>query len=120
MTFSKEDQAAWENSEVMRELEKLADDVLNPSPEAYQPISIDEKSWEEEDWVDEKKLTDAASELLGNENSFEEELKSAYNNRLCLQLEKIAEWLEDKNNIKAAYKVERSIQKIKALLQEEK
>lgn len=120
MTFSKEDLAAWENSEVMQEFAKLAGDLLNPSPEPYQPIVIDEKSWEEEDWANEKKLVDAAGELLGDNSTFEEELKSAYNNRLCFQLRKIAEWLEDKNNIKAAYKVERAIQNIQTLLQEGK
>jgi hypothetical protein len=121
MTFSKEDQAAWENSEVMREFEKFADDVLNPTAEAYQPIATEGKTWEEEDWSDEKKLIDAADELLGkDDSSFEEELHVAYNKKLIYGLEKLAEELVSKSNIKAAYRVERTAQKLKALLREEK
>jgi len=121
MTFSKEDQAAWENSEIMQEFERFADDVLNPPAEAYQPISIEgQKTWEEEDWSDEKKLIDAADELLNaNDNSFEEELCVAYNKKLLYGLEKLAEQLADKSNIKAAYRVERAVQELKALLREE-
>jgi len=118
MTFSREDRAIWEKSEVMQELEKFADDVLNPSAEAYQPITTDENKWEEEDWSDEKKLVDAADELL--DNSFEKEMIVANNNRLIYGLEKIAEQLADLSNIKAAYRVERTIQELKALLLEVK
>lgn len=121
MTFSKEDMAAWENSEVMRELEKIAEDVFSPSAEVYQPIKEDQ-SWEEEDWSDEQKITDAASELLNelDDNTIYDELREANNIRLLYKLEKIGEELVDKSNIKAAYRVERSIQEIKALLREEK
>lgn len=121
MTFSREDRAVWEKSEVMQELEKLADEVLSPPAEAYQPIATEEeKSWEDEDWSDEEKLADAATEMLENDDSFEKELRVAYNNRLLSRLEKIAEQLADQSNIKAAYRVERTIQELKALLREEK
>lgn len=122
MTFSKEDRAAWENSTIMQEFEKFADDVLNPPAEAYQPIAIEgQKTWEEEDWSDEQKLIDAADELLGKGNdSFEEELHIAYNKKLLYRLEKLAEQLADKSNIKAAYRVERTVQELKTLLREEK
>ena len=120
MTFSKEDRVVWERSEVMQELEKLADDVLNPSAEAYQPIVMGEqKAWEEEDWSDEDRLVDAADKLL-NEDSFEKELHVAYNERLISRLEKLAEQLADQSNIKAAYRVERTVQELKALLREDK
>lgn len=121
MTFSKEDRAAWENSEIMQEFEKLAEDVLNPPAEAYQPIpEKEEKAWEEEDWSDEQKLVDAAEELSNqDDDSFEKELRVAYNERLLSRLEKIAEQLADKSNIKAAYRVERTIQELKTLMREE-
>jgi hypothetical protein len=120
MTFSKEDRAAWDNSEIMQEFEKFADDVLNPPLESYQPISIEgHKTWEEEDWSDEQKLVDAADELLSADDSFEEEMCVAQNKRLLYRLEKLAEQLADKSNIKAAYRVERTVQELKALLREE-
>lgn len=121
MTFSKEDRAAWENSEIMQEFEKLAEDVLNPPAEAYQPIpEKEEKVWEEEDWSDEQKLVDTAEELSNqDDDSFEKELRVAYNERLLSRLEKIAEQLADKSNIKAAYRVERTIQELKTLMREE-
>jgi hypothetical protein len=121
MTFSKEDHAAWENSEIMQELEKLAEDVFSPPAEAYQPIvEKEQKVWEEEDWSDEQKLIDAADELVNeNDDSFEKELRVAYNQRLLSRLEKLAQQLADKANIKAAYRVERAIEELKALLREE-
>jgi hypothetical protein len=117
MTFSREDHAAWENSEIMQELEKLADDVLNPPAEPYQPI---EQAWEDED-DDEQKLIDAADALLNeDDDAFEREMRVAHNERLISRLEKLAEWLADKQNKKAAYRVERTVQELKALLREEK
>lgn len=118
MTFSKEDRAAWNDSEVMQELEKLAD-LMDPPTEAYQPVEVNPDSWEDENWSDEEKLVDAADELI-NPNSFEKEMRIAYNNRLIFKLEKIAEHLADKSNIKAAYRVETAIQKLRVLLREEK
>jgi hypothetical protein len=58
MAFSKEDKSAWESSEVMRELEKYAEEVLNgPPPEAFQPIKTakdpGKNLWEEEAWEEE-------------------------------------------------------------------
>ena len=47
MSFSHEDKSAWISSEVMREFEKIAEDIdlLNGLPEeAYSPIGMDEKN----------------------------------------------------------------------------
>lgn len=118
MTFSKEDRAAWEDSKIMKELEKFADEILHPSNKAYEPIEEVRKDWEEENLTDEEKLVDAAEQLL-KENSFEEELRIAYNNQLIYKLEKLAEDLADKSNTKAAYRIERTIQELKALMRED-
>lgn len=107
MTFSKEDNAAWESSEVMSELEKFADEILNPSPEPYLPV--EEESWEDE----EEQKVDEKVELS---DDVEEDLCLA--NDLIDNLKKIAEQLADKSNIKAAYRVERTIQELKDLLEE--
>ena len=70
MSFSHEDKSAWISSEVMREFEKIAEDIdlLNGLPEeAYSPIGMDEKN--EEEWEEESDLEtavgDAAGELVG-------------------------------------------------------
>ena len=118
MTFSKEDKAAWLNSEVMRELEKLGEEVLSgPPAEAYQPIGeIEDKGWEDESPED--RLANAAEEF--NEPSLKEELVIAYNKSLLNGIEKVAHRLSDMANIKAAYRVEQSLKEIKALLRKEK
>ncbi len=102
----------------MQEFEKLADEVLSPSAEPYQPIETkEEKSWEEENLSDEQKLIDAADELLNeDDDSFEKEMHIAYHQRLISGLEKLAEQLADQSKIKAAYRVERAVQELKALL----
>lgn len=105
MTFSKEDNAAWENSEVMKELEKFADEILNPSPEPYLPIE-EEKTWEEE----EEPIVE-----LSNDKEMEEDMCLA--NELISNLKKLAEQLADNHNIKSAYRVERTIQELKDMLE---
>jgi len=130
MSFSKEDTAAWKDSEVMRELEKLAIDTDLLETE-------EEPSWEDES--DEEKLTDAVEEFSGPEEELQEttselpetepketsdedlvtELLATYNKNLLYNIEKLSHILADKTNIKAAYKVERTIQNIKALLEDE-
>ena len=125
MTFSKEDTAAWMNSEVMQELEKIAAvGGLDVSEEAFQPIE-EETLWEEED--DTEKLVDAVEEFQkGDEESDEDvatkdpvdELLAAHQKNLVGAIEKLSWQLADKSKIKAAYKVERVLQNIKALMEE--
>lgn len=112
MTFSKEDKSAWSNSEVMLELEKLAkeNDLLSePSKELYEPIEIeDNDKWEDEDLEDFKK---ALSDF--EEPSFEKELHIAYDKKLFSTLEKIASDFANKSNIKVAYRIESTLNKLK-------
>lgn len=120
MTFSKEDKAAWLNSEIMQELEKLAEDVLNgPPSEAFQPIEnvAAAETWEDEDL--EEKITEAVEEFEQPTVPIKEEFVIAYNQRLLTNIEKIAHRLSDQRNITAAYRVERSLRQLKALLREE-
>jgi len=119
MTFSKEDKAAWLDSEVMRELENFSADVLNgPPAEAFQPITAGEKVWEEED-LQEQLITAVDEFNKPEEPSFKEELHVAYNKSLFRSLEKVAHNLSNKSNIKAVYRVERSLNELKVLLREE-
>jgi hypothetical protein len=118
MTFSKEDKAAWLDSEVMRELEKFGKDVLNgPPPEAFRPLERKAEAWEDEDL--EGKLAEAVEEFEKPVASVEEEFVAAYNRSLLKNIEKVAHRLSDKANIKAAYRVERSLKELKVLLREE-
>ncbi len=120
MPFSKEDKAAWLDSEVMRELENFSADVLNGPPvEAFQPITAGEKVWEEED-LQEQLITTVDEFNEPKEPSLEEELRIAYNKSLFKNLEKVAHSLSDKSNIKAVYRIERSLNELKVLLREEK
>lgn len=123
MTFSKEDKAAWMNSEVMHELEKIAlEGGLDVPEEAFEPIE-EEKTWEDED--DTAKLIDAVEEFRkGDEGEEtmkepeEEELLVAYHRKLTDAIEKLAWRLADESKTAAAYKVERTLQNIKALMEE--
>lgn len=112
MTFSKEDRAAWADSEIMKEFEKIAkeNDILNgPPSEAYEPIEKEEKDWEDEDMVD----FEEALENFEEGPSFEEEMHMAYNKNLFSNLEKIASDFANKSNIKVAYKIELILHKLK-------
>lgn len=130
MTFSKEDKAAWQNSEVMRELEKIAAmGGLEVSEEAFEPI--EEEEWEDED--DTEKLVDAVEKFQeGSEGPGEElevgektetedpvdELLAAHQRNLIDAIEKLSWRLADRSRTVAAYKVERALQNIKALAEE--
>ena len=120
MIFSKEDSAAWHNSEIIQEFEKIAleTDVLNgPPAESYQPLGFDEeeeKDWEEEG--DEEKLLSAIEEMgvsKNEEESLEEELSKVYTANLIENLQKLAHNLASNSKMSAAYTIERAIVKIK-------
>jgi hypothetical protein len=118
MTFSKEDKAAWLDSEVMREFEKFGEAVLSgPPPESFQPLEKTAEAWEDEDL--EEKITIAAEEFE-NSSSIKEEFVVAYNKNLLINIEKVAHRLSDKANIKATYRVERALKELKVLLREGK
>lgn len=122
MSFSKEDKAAWLDSEVMRELEKIAaeNDILNgPPEEAFMPISEEtEESWEDER-TPEEKLEDALidfendsvdkSNILEEEKPLKEELAQLYMDNLISNLKTLAYDLTEQGFMKAAYRIERAI-----------
>lgn len=130
MVFSKEDNQAWESSEVMRELEKMAAEVLEgPSIEAYEPI--EEQLWEEETAVEPEELSEcecapgtptmydgkicAVCGRKKKEEGFEEEMHSAYGQILINNLEKMASNFAENSKIKVAYRIEQAIAELKEL-----
>jgi hypothetical protein len=133
MVFSKEDNSAWESSEVMRELEKMAEEVLQGTPpEAYEPIP--EESWEEEseEETESEELRECecapdaptiydgkVCAVCGGERKKEEglaeEMQAAYGYALIGKLEKLASQLAEASKIKAAYRIERTIEELKDL-----
>jgi len=120
MTFSKEDKAAWLDSEIIREFEKIAleTDVLNgPPAEAFQPLETEEeKVWEDES--DEDKLLSAIEELgvtEEGEGDLKKELSEVFTANLVTNLQKLAHQLATESKMKAAYKIERTIMKLKNL-----
>jgi len=140
MSFSHEDKSAWISSEVMREFEKIAEDIdlLNGLPEeAYSPIGMDEK--DEEEWEEEADLEaavgDAAGELvgepkglvgevskrddideiLGNEDGdLKNEFASLYMNNLLSNLQDMAHDFGEQGHSKVALAIERTINSIRA------
>ena len=137
MSFSHEDKSAWISSEVMREFEKIAEDIdlLNGlSEEAYSPISVDEK--DEEEWEEESDLEtavgDAAGELVGEtsndiagsetideilgkeDGSLKNEFASLYMNNLLSNLQDMAHDFGEQGHSKVALAIERTIKNIKA------
>lgn len=128
MSFSKEDKAAWLDSEVMKELEKVAqrDNVLDgPPPEAFEPLPLKKKS--KEDKEEEEKVWEEEEPMERFNEALEEfekpglvaELKTAYDKMLLGNLEKIANKLADSKNVKAAYRVEMALHELEDLFKEE-
>ena len=74
MVFAPEDKKAWNASEVMAELEKIALEtgfLDGPEPEAFEPVEIGENEKEEDLWEDE----DEGEDLLKDEDEGEDLLK---------------------------------------------
>ncbi len=120
MSFAKEDKAAWLSSEIMQEFEKIAreNDVLSgPPQEAFQPIGNENKSWEEEEDVINK---EPIEKLELDADDIKTELRMAYNKNLFSSLEKLARQFAEKSNIKAAYRIEQTLHKLKEIFKEEK
>jgi hypothetical protein len=113
MDFSIEDKVAWHNSEIMKELEKYADDVLNgPPEEAFKPIKTDENSWEEEDFEDAlEEFEKPNSEILESteKNDMTKDLHIAYNIAIINNLQKLASNFAEKSNIRTAYRIEQTV-----------
>lgn len=125
MSFSKEDKAAWLDSEVMKELEKIAEEenILDgPSPEAFEPLSFSEEKEpkEEKIWEEEEEPMERFDEALEefSEPSLNDEFKSAWNKLLLENLGKIANKLADDKNVKAAYRVEATLNELQDLFKE--
>jgi len=126
MTFSKEDKAAWNDSEIMQHLEKIAkrDNILNgPPKEAFQPIVAEdqkedeeenEKIWEEEEINPESK--ERTDEMVRDED-LKKELEKVYSNNLIKKLNKISGLLASNSQIQTAYRIERALNKIKEILE---
>lgn len=133
MSFSKEDKAAWLDSEVMKEFEKVAEEELleGPPSEAFEPIPVEveealekeeegvreeeENVWEEEE--DMERFEEALEKF--EEKPVLAEFKKAYDKMLIQNLEKIAHRLADKNNAKATYRVELALHGLQELFKEE-
>ena len=108
MVFSKEDNAAWNDSEVMLNLEKWAKDLL---------LKKEEDGWEEESFEDALEEFETPNETpvdeVVNDESMLKDLASAYNSLIIDNLQKIANYFIDKSNIKTAYRIEQSINELK-------
>lgn len=108
MVFAPEDKRAWQNSEIMAELEKVARatnllDNPGPPPEAFQPIPEKEaRSWEEED-----------EPLAADFGALREAELSTPRCRLMDEIERMACQLAGAGHIKAAYRLERALAAIK-------
>ena len=102
MTFSKEDKAAWNASEIMQEFEKIGKDLLLEKSEENE-----EKCWEDEDDEPIKTL-----EYPEEKGDLKKELKELYNSTLISNLNKIA---AKASSEEATFKVEMVIHKIKEL-----
>lgn len=106
MAFSKEDKQAWNDSEVMLELEKIAEMSFIPK----------EEGWEEEGLEEALENFEKPAEEILNEldkEDFNKELHLAHNDLIFSTLQKIAESFIKKSNIKVAYRIEQTIAELK-------
>ncbi len=102
MTFTFEDKAAWNSSEIMAELEKIAhetDLLKGPSSDAFEPIKENDEEddgWEDEDFTEDKpepfKHSDKVEEVLIALESLAKNLESENKN---LEAEKIISILQE-------------------------
>lgn len=122
MTFSKEDKAAWYDSEVMQHLEEIAkrDNILDgPPKEAFQPIIARDENEEEKVWEDEEvdpELEKITDEMV-REDDLKKELEKVYSNSLIKKLNKISSLMASNSQMQAAYRIERALNKIKEILE---
>ena len=130
MPFSKEDKLAWNDSEIMQELEKIAleTDIFDPPKDALSPIKPQGED-EDEAWEDEIDKLDKANVIADpledsekpkeseeDPENVHDEFLQAHTSLLLSNLEKLAYNLSGSDDIKSAYRVERAIQNVKALL----
>ena len=110
MGFEPEDKRAWENSEVMRELEKVAPKIYREADESYQPLELGEEVLGEEEVFEEE---DDLNELNDSEDIFQKlELFSSINKELFEKIKLISYGLADGNFKKEAFKIERALKDI--------
>ena len=101
MSFEPEDKQAWENSEVMKELEKVAPKIYSEADDSFQPIKLDKE---------EEVFEDESDNQNNNEESelFEKlELFSSINKELFDKIRTISYSLADRGRKKEAFKIER-------------
>jgi hypothetical protein len=117
MPFAPEDTRVWESSEVMAEFEKIAAETRlldGGPPEAFQPIPEKEAaeaspSWEDDEPAEAPELPD-----LGRAMALKE--FASRQSALLPALKKIARDLADRKNIKGAYRVERAVAELEAVM----
>ena len=103
MSFEPEDKRAWEESEVMRELEQIAPKIYREADESFGPIEeLEDDGFEEESETenDEK----VADELFGKL-----ELFGSINKELFDKIRTISYSLADRGLKKEAFKIERML-----------
>jgi hypothetical protein len=103
MNFEPEDKQAWERSEVMRELERIAPEIYREADESFEPIKLDEDEGFEEE-VEVENDDEIASELFGKL-----ELFSSINKDLFDKIRTISYSLADRGLKKEAFKIERML-----------
>lgn len=119
MVFSKEDNNAFNNSVVMKELEKIANelDLLNFDPAILdEPIATEEEKQQiQEEWEDESDIVDDYFEDVVEEKAEEIlEDNTASVKKLINNLQKIAHEVAPVSQ-SAAFAIERAISKIDSL-----
>jgi len=110
MSFAPEDKRAWQDSQVMAELEKIAKDtgLLNgPPKEAYEPISLKAAS-DTSEWEDEEERQQAPSALGVGEINGLEAAKAVTDG-----LEALASNLVSADRFREAHLVERTLDDVR-------
>jgi|6_EtaG_2_1085325.scaffolds.fasta_scaffold52542_3 hypothetical protein len=106
MSFEPEDKRAWEESIVMKELEKVAPSIYKEADESFEPIKLSEKAEEPiESWEDEGDGED--DQILANDIFERMELFGSINKELFDKIRTISHSLADRGLKKEAFKIER-------------
>lgn len=103
MSFEPEDKLAWDDSEVMREFEKIAQDIYDEADASFQPIELGKKvNIDDEDiGADDEKI---AENIFGKLEMF-----SSINKDLFDKIRIISHSLANRGLKKEAFKIERAL-----------
>lgn len=107
MSFEPEDKRAWQDSEVMNEFERIAQDIYDEADASFQPIKLaEDESFEEEVEIE---SDGSEHEEFADQIFSKLQLFGSINKELFDKIRTISHSLADRGLKKEAFKIERTL-----------